>query len=69
MIPLIWGFRGDKLDRYIQTQRWFRRNSEGETVSRAGKMKMDIERQVYGLPEELSCKSFLRRLILEWSFP
>ena len=31
-------------------------------------MKMDIERQVYGLPEELSCKSFLRRLILEWSF-
>ena len=31
-------------------------------------MKMDIERQVYmACRRNRSCKSFLRRLILEWS--
>lgn len=38
-------------------------------ISGAGKMRMDMERQVYGLPEELSCKAFFAPTLLTVEFP
>ena len=38
-------------------------------ISRGGVMKMDIERQVYGLPDELSCKTFFAPTLLTVEFP
>lgn len=70
MIPVDLGFSGETNSTDTFKHRaGFEEVVKVKRVSRAGKMVMDIERQVYGLPEELSCKAFFAPTLLTVEFP
>ena len=70
IIPVDLGFSGETNSTDIFKHRdGFEEVVKVKRISRGGVMKMDIERQVYGLPEELSCKSFFAPTHLGVEFP
>lgn len=70
MIPFDLGFSGETNSTDTFRHRdGFEEVVKVKRISRGGVMKMDIERQVYGLPDELSCKTFFAPTLLTVEFP
>lgn len=70
MIPVDLGFSGETNSTDTFKHRdGFEEVVKVKRVTRGGVMKMDVERQVYDLPEELSCKAFFAPTHLKVEFP
>lgn len=70
MIPVDLGFSGETNSTDIFKHRdGFKETVKVKRISRAGKMRMEIMRRVFGLPEELSCKAFFAPTHLTVEFP
>lgn len=70
MIPVDLEFSGETNSTDIFMHRGgFKEIVKVKRISRAGKMRMEIMRRVFGLPEELSCKTFFAPTHLTTEFP
>ncbi len=70
MMPVDLGFSGEinSTDTF-KHRGGFEEVVKVKRVTKGGEMKMDIERQLYGLPDELSCESFFAPTHLTTTFP
>jgi len=70
MMPVDLGFSGEtnSIDTFKHRD-GFEEVVKVKRVTRGEEMKMDIERQLYGLPDELSCESFFAPTHLAVEFP